>query len=192
MSHICVYLGKGGCPLKIPFRYLEITGWSQSFENPLMHTTLDRALLAPHSPLYRQPLVYIPCKNESKLSTDVSMGYSFLGNAWRFHFLRIASYFDCVVCLHDSVIISAISSGVFLFQIVSLIIEQLAASTLVIMGVLLVCLMAKLTTLSCLVAELGSLAKFSASTGPDLGLPPRQNYDPTCLVVSYFCQCCTN
>ena len=73
MSHICVYLGKGGCLLKIPFRYLEIIGWSESFENPLMHTTLDRALLAPHSPLYRQPLVYIACKNESKLSTDVSM-----------------------------------------------------------------------------------------------------------------------
>ena len=169
MSHIGVYLGKGRCPLKIPFRYIEITGWSQSFENLLMHTTLDRALLAPHSPLYRQPLVYIPCKNESKLSTDVSMGSSFLGNAWRFHSLRIASYFDCVVCLHDSVIISAISSGIFLFQIVSLIIEQLAASTLVIMGVLLVCSMAKLTTLSCLVAEVGNRAKFSASTGTRFG-----------------------
>ena len=169
MSHICSYLGKGGCLLKLPFRYLEIIGWSESFENPLMHTTLDRALLAPHSPLYRQPLVYIPCKNESKLSTDVSMGSSFLGNAWRFHSLRIASYFDCVVCLHDSVIISAISSGIFLFQIVSLIIEQSAASTLVIMGVLLVCSMAKLTTLSCLVAEVGNRAKFSASTGTRFG-----------------------
>ena len=162
MSHICVYLGKGGCPLKIPFRYLEITGWSQSFENPLMHTTLDRALLAPHSPLYRQPLVYIPCKNESTLSTDVSMGSSFLDNACCFHFLRIALYFD-------SVIISAISSGIFLFRIVSLIIEQLVASSLVIVGVLLVCSMAKSTTLSCLVAEVGSLAAFSASMGTKIG-----------------------
>ena len=119
MPHICVYLGKGGCLLRIPFRYLEIIGWSESFENPLMHTTLDRALLAPHSPLYRQPLVYIPCKNESTLSTDVSMGSSFLDNACCFHFLRIASYFDCVVCLHHSVIVSAISSGIFLFRIVS-------------------------------------------------------------------------
>ena len=101
MSHICVYLGKGGCLLKIPFRYLEIIGWSESFENPLMHTTLDRALLAPHSPLYRQPLVYTPCKNDSTLSTDVSMGSSFLDSACSFHFLRIASYFDFVVFLHD-------------------------------------------------------------------------------------------
>ena len=139
MSHICAYLGKGGCLSKIPFRYLEIIGWSESFENPLMHTTLDRALLAPHSPLYRQPLVYIPCKNESTLSTDVSMGSSFLDNASCFHFLRNASYFDCVVGLHDSVLISATSSGIFLFQIVSLIIEQLAASSLVIVDVLLVC-----------------------------------------------------
>ena len=115
MPHICVYLGKGGCLLRIPFRYLEIIGWSESFENPLMHTTLDRALLAPHSPLYRQPLVYIPCKNESTLSTDVSMGSSFLDNACCFHFLRIASYFDCVVRLHDSVIISAISSEFLCF-----------------------------------------------------------------------------
>ena len=169
MSHIGVYLGKGRCPLKIPFRYIEITGWSQSFENLLMHTTLDRALLAPHSPLYRQPLVYIPCKNESTRSTDVSMGSSFLDNACCFYFLRIVSCFDCVVCLHDSVIISAISSGFFLFRIVSLIIKQLAASSLVIVGVSLVCSMAKSTTLSCLVAEVGSLAAFSASTGTKLG-----------------------
>ena len=169
MSHICLYLGKGGCLLKIPFRYLEIIGWSESFENPLMHTTLDRALLAPHSPLYRQPLVYIPCKNESTLSTDVSMGSSFLDNACCFHFLGIASYFDFVACLHDSVIISAISSGIFLFRIVSLIIEQLAASSLVIVGVSLVCSMAKSITLCCLVAEVGSLAAFSASTGTKIG-----------------------
>ena len=110
------------------------------FENPLMHTKLDRALLAPHSPLYRQPLVYIPCKNESTLFTDVSMGSSFLDNASCFHFLRIASYFDCVVGRHDSVLISATSSGIFLFQIVSLIIEQLAASSLVIVDALLVCI----------------------------------------------------
>ena len=108
-------------PIKNPFRYLEITGWSESFENPLMHTTLDRALLAPHSRLYRQPLAYIPRKNESTLSTDVSMGSSFLDNACCFHFLRIASYFDCVVRLHDSVIISATSSEILLFWIVSLI-----------------------------------------------------------------------
>ena len=57
MSHICVWLGKEGCLLKIPFRYLEIIGWSESFVNPLMHTTLDRALLAQHSPLFKQPLV---------------------------------------------------------------------------------------------------------------------------------------
>ena len=58
MSHICVYFGKGGCLLEIPFRYCEIIGWCESFENSLMHTALDRALLTPHSPLYRQPLVY--------------------------------------------------------------------------------------------------------------------------------------
>ena len=162
MSHICVYLRKGGCLLKIPFRYLEIIGSSNSFEDPLIHTTLDRAPLAPHSPLYRQPLVYIPCKNESTLSTDVSIGSSFLDNAHCFHFLRIASYFDCGVNLRNSVIISAISSGIFLLCIVSLIIEQLAASSLVIVGVSLVCLMAKSTTLCCLVAEVGSLAAFSA------------------------------
>ena len=141
MSHICLYLGKGGCLLKIPFRYLEIIGWSESFGNPLIHRTRDRALLAPYSPLYRQPLVYIPYKKESALSTDVSMGSLFLDNACCFQFLRIASFFDCVH-LHDSVIISAISSGIFLCRIVSLIIEQLAASSLVIVGALLVCSMA--------------------------------------------------
>ena len=57
MSHICVWLGKEGCLLKIPFRYLEIIGWSESFVNPLMHTTLDRALLAQHNPVFKQPLV---------------------------------------------------------------------------------------------------------------------------------------
>ena len=128
MSHICVALDNGGCLLKIPFRYLEIIGCSESFENPLMHTTLDTAPLAPYSPLYRQPLVYMPCTNDSTLSTDVSMGSLFLDNAYCFHFLRIASYLDFLICLHDSVIILAISSGILLFQIVSLIIEQLAAS----------------------------------------------------------------
>ena len=153
-------------PINISFRYLEIIGWSESFENLLMHTTLDRALLAPHNPLCRHPLVYIPCKNEMALSTDVSMGSSFLDNAWCFHYLKIASYFDCMVCLHNSVIISAISSRISVFRIVSLIIEQLAASYLVIVGVFLVCLMAKSTTLSCLVAEVGSLA---ASTRTKIG-----------------------
>ena len=142
MSYICVYLGKGGCLLKIPFRYLEIIGWSEGFKNPLMHTALDRALLAPHSPLHRQSLVYIPCKNDSTLSTDVSMGSSFFDSARCFYFLRIASCFDFVVCLHGSAIISAISSGIFLFRIVSLVIEQLAVSTLV-----------KSKTLCCLVTE---------------------------------------
>ena len=66
MSHISVYLGKGGCLLKILFRYLEIIGWFKIFENPSIHTTLDRALLAPHSQLYEQPFVYITCKNEKK------------------------------------------------------------------------------------------------------------------------------
>ena len=169
MPHICVYIGKGGCLLRIPFRYLEIIGWSESFENPLMHTTLDRALLAPHSRLYRQPLAYIPRKNESTLSTDVSMGSSFLDNACYFHFLRIASYFDWVVCLHESMIISAISSGIFLFQIVYLLIEQLAASSLVIVRMSLVCSMAKSITLCCLVTEVGNLAAFSASTGTKIG-----------------------
>ena len=142
MSHICVSLGNAGCLLKIPSRCLEIIGWSESFENPLMHTVLDRALLASHSPLCKQPLVYITCKNDSTFSTDL-MGSSCLDNACCFHFLRIASYFNFVVCLHNSVIISAISSGIFLFQIVSLIREQLAASSVVIVGVLLVCSMAK-------------------------------------------------
>ena len=165
MSHICVALDNGGCLLKIPFRYLEIIGCSESFENPLMHTTLDTAPLAPYSPLYRQPLVYMPCTNDSTLSTDVSMGSLFLDNAYCFHFLRIASYLDFVVCLHDSVIIFAISSGILLFQIVSLIIEQLAASSLVTVIVSLVCSMAKSITSCCLVAEVGSLAAFSASNG---------------------------
>ena len=142
MSHICVSLGNAGCLLKIPSRCLEIIGWSESFENPLTHTVLDRALLASHSPLCKQPLVYITCKNDSTFSTDL-MGSSCLDNACCFHFLRIASYFNFVVCLHNSVIISAISSGIFLFQIVSLIMEQLAASSVVIVGVLLVCSMAK-------------------------------------------------
>ena len=142
MSHVCVSLGNAGCLLKIPSRCLEIIGWSESFENPLMHTVLDRALLASHNPLCKQPLVYITCKNDSTFSTDL-MGSSFLDNACCFHFLRIASYFNFVVCLHNSVIISAISSGIFLFQIVSLIREQLAASSVVIVGVLLVCSMAK-------------------------------------------------
>ena len=140
-----MYLGKKEYLLKIPFRHLEIIGWSETFENPLMHSTLDRALLAPHSPPYRQPLVYIPCKKESTLSTDVSMGSSFLDNASCFHFLRIVLNFDCVVCLHDSVIASAISLGIFLFRFASLIIEPLAASSLVIVGVCLVCSMAKST-----------------------------------------------
>ena len=169
MSHICVYLGKGGCLLKIPFRYLEIIGWSESFENPLMHTILDTALLAPYSPLYRPPLVYIPCKNDSTLSTDVSIGSLFLDNAYCFHFLRIASYLDFVVCLHDSVIIFAIFSGILLFQIVSLIIKQLAASSLVTVIVSLVCSMAKSITSCCLAAEVGSLAAFSASKGTKIG-----------------------
>ena len=111
----------------------------------------------------------MPCKNESTLSTDVSMVSSFLDIACCFHFLRIASYFDCVVRLHDSVTISAILSGIFLLRIVSLIIEQLAALSLVIVGVLLVCLMAKSTTLSYLVAEVGSLAAFSASQATKTG-----------------------
>ena len=126
MSQICVYLGKGGCLLKIPFRYLEIIGWSESFENPLMHKTLDRALLPPHSSIYKQPLVYIPCKNDSTLSTDVSIGSLFLDNACCFHLLRIASYFQFVLCL---VIISAIYSVIFLLRIVSLMLEKLAASS---------------------------------------------------------------
>ena len=46
--------------------------------------------------------MYIPCKNDSTLSTDVSVGSSFFDNACCFHFLRIASYFDFVVSLHDS------------------------------------------------------------------------------------------
>ena len=54
------------------------------------------------------------------------------------NFQRIASYFDFVLCLHDSLIISAILSGIFLLRIVSLIIEQLAVSSLVIVGVSLV------------------------------------------------------
>ena len=157
MPHICVYLGKGGCLLRIPFRYLEIIGWSESFENSLMHSTLDRALLAPHNRLYRQPLAYIPRINESTLSTDVSMGSSLLDNPCCFHFLRIASYFDWVVCLHESMIISAISSGIFLFQIVYLLIEQLAASSLVIVRVSLVCSMAKPITLCCLVKWISDL-----------------------------------
>ena len=134
-----------------------------------MHTTLDRALLAPHSRLYRQPLAYIPRKNESTLSTDVSMGSSFLDNACCFHFLRIASYFDWVVCLHESMIISAISSGIFLFQIVYLLVEQLAVSSLVIVLVSLVCSMAKSITLCCLVTEVGNLAAFSSSAGTKIG-----------------------
>ena len=73
MSHIFVHLGKGGCLLKILFRYFEITGWFKIFENPLIHTTIDRALLAPHSPLYEQPLVYITCKNEKTYPTDISV-----------------------------------------------------------------------------------------------------------------------
>ena len=169
MSHICVGLDNEGCLLKIPFRYLEIIGWSESFENPLMHTTLDMALLAPYGPLYRQPLVYIPCKNNSTLSTDATIVSLFLDNAYCFHFLRIASYLDFVVYLHDSVIIFAISSGILLFQIVSLIIEQLAASSLVTVIVSLVCSMAKSITSCCLAAEVGSLAAFSASKGTKIG-----------------------
>ena len=91
MSHICVSLGNAGCLLKIPSRCLEIIGWSESFENPLMHTVLDRALLASHSPLCKQPLVYITCKNDSTFSTDL-MGSSFLDNACCFHFFK-----DCFI-----------------------------------------------------------------------------------------------
>ena len=56
MSDICLYLGKGGCLIKIIFRYVNISGWFESFENYLIHTILDRALLAPDSQLYKQPL----------------------------------------------------------------------------------------------------------------------------------------
>ena len=56
-----------------------------------------------------------------------------------------------------------------MFPIVSLIIEQLAASSLVVVGVSLVSSMAKPTTVSCLVAEVGSLAAFSASMGTKIG-----------------------
>ena len=63
-----MYLGNGGCLLNIPFRYLTSRGWSDSFANPLIVTTLAKALRASHKQLYKQPSLYIPCKNLSTLS----------------------------------------------------------------------------------------------------------------------------
>ena len=82
-------------------------------------------------------------------------------------FPYIKDCFICnfVVCLDDSVIIFAISCGICLLRIVYLIIEQQAVSSLVIVDVSLVCSMAKLITLCCLVAEVGSLAAFAVSEG---------------------------
>ena len=63
-----MYLGNGGCLLNIPFRYLTSRGWSESFTNPLIVTTLAKALRAAHKPLYKQPSLYVPCKNLRTLS----------------------------------------------------------------------------------------------------------------------------
>ena len=97
------------------------------------------------------------------------MGSSFLDNAYYFNFLRIASYLGFVVCLHDSVIISGISSAILLLQIVSLIIEQLAASSLVKEIVSFVCLMVKSITSCFLVTEVGIHAEFSPSKVTKIG-----------------------
>ena len=77
--------------------------------------------------------------------------------------LRIASYFNLVVCFYNYVIISEVSYGNFLLRMVSLIIEQLVASSLVIVGVSLICSIAKSVTLFCFVAEMGRFAAFAAS-----------------------------
>ena len=69
-----------------------IIGWSESFENLSMHTKLVKALAAPHISLHKQLLVYIPCKNGSTLSTEVSMESSFLENTCYFQFPK-----DCFI-----------------------------------------------------------------------------------------------
>ena len=65
MSHTCVYKGNDGCLLSIPFRYVTGKGWPESFANPLIVTTLAKALCAATEPLYKQPSLKISCKNLS-------------------------------------------------------------------------------------------------------------------------------
>ena len=70
MSHICTYLGRGGCLLHMPFKYRETRGFSDYFRYPLIVTTQDNALRAAHDPLYKQPLRYIPHINVNTVFTS--------------------------------------------------------------------------------------------------------------------------
>ena len=51
-----MYLGNGRCVL---FRNLTSRGWSKSFANSLIVTTLAKTFRAANKPLYKQPSLYI-------------------------------------------------------------------------------------------------------------------------------------
>ena len=76
-----MYLSNDGCLLNIPFRYPTGKGWSDSFANPLIVSTLAKALHTEHKWLYKQPSLYITCKNLSMLSILVIQGFLFCNSA---------------------------------------------------------------------------------------------------------------
>lgn len=77
-------ISNGECLSNIPFRYLTSTGWSESFANPLIVTTLAKACAA-HEPLYKQH-----CTNNHHYTYKVWIYAKY------FHCLNAGSYLDLV------------------------------------------------------------------------------------------------
>lgn len=75
-------ISNGECLSNIPFRYLTSTGWSESFANPLIVTTLAKACAA-HEPLYKQH-----CTNNHHYAYKVWIYAKY------FHCLNAGSYLD--------------------------------------------------------------------------------------------------
>ena len=153
-----------------------------------MHTTLDRALLAPHSPLYRQPLVYY----------HVRMRAHFLHMyQWDIHSLimHVVSIFkDCFIfrlCgmsprLHDN-----FSNTIWNFPVSDCFPDNWTASSLI---------FGNSGCVACLFdgkINFKLLGSWSGKCCSIFSINRNQNWVchndrimiPTCLVVLYFCQC---
>ena len=59
------YLRSGGCLLKTHLTNQETKGYPESLLYPGIETTLERALNTAQTPLCKQTLSYIPCKNNT-------------------------------------------------------------------------------------------------------------------------------